>query len=199
MIKEMIQIDYDYYESDENNFQDLKEAVSKLTGSTEKQFEEIKKEKWFNRVFDMITFSKKNEKRMSGQIGNLVQAQQLLMEILLRLSNRDRKISDFVTESFEKIEKLSKHDIELAKKVKQLENTYILGIGKQTDISDLSDTNKQVLGGMFNSMMNKFEEITEEQQNYANKILKYLGVEVQQIDLIKSIDSIDSIDSKKKY
>src|SRR5699024_3538216 len=112
---------------------DLQEASKQLTIATEEQFTEIKNEKWFTRVFDMVTFSKKNDKRIANQIENLAQAQQILMEILVRMSDRDTRISDMVATSFDKIEKLSKNDVLLAQKISQLEKRSILGITKETD------------------------------------------------------------------
>ena len=63
MNKQAVEIDYEYYDSDQVTYDDLKEAANKLAVTTQNQFEEIKKEKWFNRVFDMITLSKNSDKR----------------------------------------------------------------------------------------------------------------------------------------
>ena len=197
MKNEELQIDYGYYDSEQCSFDDLKQATAKLTVATQGQFEEIKNEKWFNRVFDMVTFSKKNEIRMANQIGNVAQAQQIMMEILIRLSTRDSKISDLVAESFDKIKRLSENDILLGKKLIQLENSY-LGISKQTDIDELSETESHILGGLFYDLMNNFEVISDQQRTYANAILTYLDVEAQKIDIKQSIESINNIDKKRK-
>jgi len=197
MANEELQIDYKYYESGQCSFDDLKEATGKLTVATQSQFQEIKNEKWFNRVFNMVTFSKKNDIRMADQVGNVAQAQQIMMEILMRLSGRDSKISDLVSESFEKIKRLSENDVLLAKKLKQLENSC-LGISKQTDIDELSEAERQILGGLFYDLINNFDEISEQQRHYANAILNYLEVEAQNIDIRQAIESLNNIDRKRK-
>ena len=198
MAQQELILDYEYYNEEQCSFDDLKDASKKLTTVTEAQFEEIRNEKWFTRVFNMITFSKNNEKRMANQVQNLSQAQGLFIEILVRLSERDTRISELVSESFDKIEKLSKNDVMLAKRVHQLEKKSILGITKETDIEDLSETEREILGGLFYDLMQRFDDVSETQRNYANSVLNYLDVEAQQIHMSESINSINNINKKKK-
>lgn len=198
MAQQELTLDYDYYENNQCSFEDLKEASHQLTSATEEQFEQIKKEKWFTRVFDMVTFSKKNEKRMAGQIANLAQAQQMMMEILVRLSGRDARISNLVEEAFEKIEKLAKNDVLLAKRINLLENRCILGISKETDIDDLTEIDREILGGLFYYLMHQFEQASENQRRYANQVLNYLEAGAQEIDIHASLASINQIEIKKK-
>ena len=84
-MRERVEVDFLTYKNSDTGFEDLKLAVAKLTTASEEQFEQIKKEKWYNRVWDMVTFSKKNEKRLAQQIGNLAQAQIILMEMGMHL------------------------------------------------------------------------------------------------------------------
>lgn len=196
MSQHELHIDYDYYQQ-ETSLDDLKEAANQLTAASQNQFEEIKNEKWFTRVFDMVTLSTKKDQRMASQIGELSQAQSIFMEILIRLSTSDRRISELVTESLEKIKRLSQQDMHLALKVKELENYCVLGLTKQTDIADFSLIEKQMLGGVLYHLMYQFEHVTEEQQAYANALLTYIEVDPQTIDIHKAINSLNSIDTKK--
>jgi hypothetical protein len=198
MALQELEIDYNYFLKSKCSFEDLREASNQLSVSTQAQFDEIKNEKWFIRVFDMVTFSKKNEKRMGNQISHLAQAQQILMEILVRLSARDQNVSDLVTECFDKLQKLSQNDIALANKIKQLENSCILGISKQSDIADLSGVEREILGGLFYDLMDKFEMVSGDQRKYANGVLNYLDVEAQSINIRKSLESLNNLDVKKK-
>lgn len=191
-------VDYQYYENGQCGFADLKEAAEQLTSATQEQFEQLKKEKWFHRVFDMVTFSKKNEKRVANQIGSLTQAQQIMMEILVRLSERDERISDLVQDAFDKIERLSRNDILLAKRLNLLENRCLLGITKESDIDNLSETEGIILSGLMLYFMHQFGRVSEDQQRYANNILTYLDVDAQEIDIEASLNSIKDIDIKKK-
>jgi hypothetical protein len=197
MITQDVQIDYDYFENGQCSFEDLKNASNKLSAATQEQFEEIKNEKWFTRVFDMITLSKKNEKRLANQIGNLTQAQQIMMEIFIRLSARDQRVLDLVSECFYKLEVLSQNDIKLADKFRQLENSCILGIGKQTDLANLSEVERIILAGLIYELMKRFGSVSDAQRNYANNLLYYLEIDANPIDVKKSLDSVKNIDSKK--
>jgi len=60
-----LHIDYEYYQQ-ETSLEDLKEAASKLSDAAQEQFDEIKNEKWFTRVFDMVTLSTKKDQRMAS-------------------------------------------------------------------------------------------------------------------------------------
>ena len=71
-------------------------AIKKLSVSSENQFSELKNERWFNRLFNMITFSNKKNIRLAEQISTLAQAQELLVRILLILSEKSLEISELV-------------------------------------------------------------------------------------------------------
>lgn len=92
-------------EFSKDDFDSIQEAITTLSSASQDQFEEIKKEKWFTRLFDMVTFSQKGKERLAAQIGSVAQAQQILLEILLRLSSNDEKISDMVVNSMADIKK----------------------------------------------------------------------------------------------
>lgn len=67
---------------DENDIQYLKTAIENLSNESEKQFQNIKDEKWFTRIIDLATLSNKKDIRMSQQISNIAQAQDILIELL---------------------------------------------------------------------------------------------------------------------
>ena len=69
-------------------------AIKKLSTSSENQFNELKNERWFNRLFNMITFSNKKNIWLAEQISTLAQAQEILVRILLLLSEKSLEISE---------------------------------------------------------------------------------------------------------
>lgn len=185
-MKEQVQIDYNlYYE--ESNFDDLKQAITTLTTATEQQFQTIKNEKWYTRLFNCITFSKKNSKRMASQIDSLAQAQQILTEILIRLSAKDAQVATLVYQNFQDIKKLSENDIYLEAKIRYMENSLILGIHTSEDIRELSKTSKQVLSGCFYELSSIYSDSSIEQQEYANNVLNFIG-------FISSDSKVDNLD-----
>ena len=79
-------------------------AIKKLSTSSENQFNELKNERWFNRLFNMITFSNKKNIRLAEQINTLAQAQEILIRVLLLLSEKSSEISELVKNNTKDIE-----------------------------------------------------------------------------------------------
>lgn len=95
MTKEQCSLQPNYYGSS-CDFQDLQSAVQQLTTKSDAQFEELKNEKWFHRIFNMVVCPRKNNIRMAEQITSLAQAQGILIEILVRLADQDANIAGMV-------------------------------------------------------------------------------------------------------
>ena len=193
-----LNIDLDYFDR-ECDFSDLKEATEKLCSASENQFSQIQKEKWYTRLFDTITFSKKKEKRLAANITNLAQAQQVLIELLIRLSARDTKIAALVEQSFDEIAKLSSSSVKIAEAVKILRDRCILGLGKSGDIGDLSGTDKEILAGILLTVTELFNELSEAQQKYNDAVLRYINIiDPQHIDLSKALREVTDNTVRRK-
>ncbi len=174
----------------------LKDAIKKLSVVSEEQFESIKKEKWYNRVFDMVTFSQKGKKRLAEQISTVAQAQQILIELLLRLAANDEEISKLVMECMVDIEKIQEQNIYMLKKIKKLQNLS-LGIRKDTDISMLSEKNRDILSGCLYYVNGLDGVSSEAQQRFANAVIAYINSDVQMDNPLVGLEDIDT-DSKRK-
>lgn len=180
-MKELYTVDYEAYSQSETGFEDLKAAVENLATANEQQFEEIKNEKWYTRLFDNITNSKKNEKRLASQVINLNQAQAVLTEMLVRLSDRDAKVAQLVKNSYSFIKKLSENDLALQSKINYLENHFVLGIRNSYDIRELSPQSKALLNECLLKLSDIYREgdgyPSAEQQDFANGVLGFIGIE----------------------
>ena len=163
---------------DNDDYVAIREAVSKLSHASQEQFDTIKKEKWYNRVFDMITFSKKKEKRMAEQISTVAQAQQILIEILLRLSNENVEISNIVRECMEDIRRISENNIYLLQRIQRLEDIS-LGIKPDNDVNRLKESEKEVLSAFLYKLSISIDNSSEDQKLYANALISYLGKDIQ--------------------
>lgn len=193
-----LNIDLDYFDK-EVDFSDLKEATNKLCSASENQFFQIQKEKWYKRLFDAVTFSKKNEKRLAANITNLAQAQQILIELLIRLSARDTKVAVLVEQSFDKIAELSASSVRIAEAVKVLRDRCILGLEKSSDIGDLSGTQKEILAGILLTVAERFNDLSEAQQKYIDAVLRYIKViDPQHIDVSKTLGEVTDTTVRKK-
>lgn len=152
----------------------LQEAVKKLSQASESQFEDIKKEKWFNRVFDMVTFSQKGKKRVAEQVGTLAQAQQIFSELLVRLSANDEKLSQAVLLATNDIEKLQEQNIYLFGKIKQIRKGA-LGICSEMTVNQLSKENKIVLATILGDLSGNIDNPTDLQKKFAIQVLNNLN------------------------
>ncbi len=195
-MKEELMLNETAYNAEQEDYDAIKQAIESLSKSSQKQFEEIKKEKWYNRVFDMITFSQKGKKRLAEQIGTVAQAQQIFVELLLRLSSDDANVSKIVAESMDDIRRIQEQNIYLLSKINQLENIS-LGIKADMDINKLSDKCKQVLTACLYKINGMNNKSSEAQMNYANAAITYLAVDVQMDNPTSVFDAMD-IDSKRR-
>jgi len=174
----------------------IRQAIKSLSESSQEQFKEIKKEKWYNRVFDMITFSQKGKKRLAEQISTVAQAQQIFVELLLRIASDDEQVSKIVAESMDDIRRIQEQNIYLLSKINQLENIP-LGIKADMDINKLSDKYKQVLTACLHKMSDMNIESSEAQKNYANAVISYLDVSTQMDNPTLVFDAMD-VESKRR-
>lgn len=183
--------------NDENDIQYLKTAIDKLTSESEKQFQTIKNEKWFTRIIDLATLSKKKNIRMSKQISSIAQAQDILIELLKRLSATDVKIDNMLLNSMDQIEKLYSQTEKLALKVLDLKEYMIYGINQSKNINDLKDIEKKVLYNLLQEASKTFEFTSVEQQQFADNLFRYLQIEHSTLNLTDSINQLDSVAIKK--
>ena len=191
-----LQIDYDLYYK-QNNFSDLKRAVTTLTTVTEQQFKVIKNEKWYTRLFDCVTFSNKKNKRIALQIKSLAQAQSVLAEMLIMLSERDKQVLELLCQNTNDIQELSKICGFLANKIQYLQNSIAFGIHNAEDINELSEIGKQTLSGCLyelNSIYNGRSSTL--QQEYANNIRKIIKYESTVDNLKLALETLEEKDRR---
>lgn len=195
MIEE-IMINEEEYGGTQDDYNVIKEAIDRISSASEEQFEQIKKEKWYNRVLDMVTFSQKGKGRMAEQVGTLAQAQQIVIELLWILSDEDKNISEIVKESQENIQKISEQNVYLYAKIQQLEDVA-WGIKMDMDIKRLTEPEKELLSACLYCISEQTEQSSDEQQTYANAVMDYLGIDVQMENLHMVLEKVN-INAKKQ-
>ena len=171
-------------------------AIKKISTSSENQFNELKKERWFNRLFNMITFSNKKNMRLAEQISTLAQAQEILIRILLLLSEKSSEISELVKNNTKDIEKLGENNIYLLNRIKKLEDK-VLGIKRKIKPEDLSLQAKEILSACLNKLSTLFDYTNDNQKLYVNFILNQLNISrVEYENLEFAINELDSNNEK---
>ena len=171
-------------------------AIKKISTSSENQFNELKKERWFNRLFNMITFSNKKNMRLAEQISTLAQAQEILIRILLLLSEKSSEISELVKNNTKDIEKLGENNIYLLNRIKKLEDK-VLGIKRKIKPEDLSLQAKEILSACLNKISTLFDYTNDNQKLYVNFILNLLNAgRIEYDNLEFAINELDSNNEK---
>lgn len=186
---EELMINKEAYLGDQEDYDAIKEAIGRLSSASQEQFETIKKEKWYNRVFDMVTCSQKGKKRIAEQVGTIAEAQQILLELLLRLSANDANISEIITQSMDDIKRIQEQNIYLLERIKKLENVS-LGIKPDTDIRRLPENAKEILSACLYAVSERNETPSDFQKKYANTILKFLDCDSQMEHPTNALDSM---------
>lgn len=193
---EEVRMNPEMYSGSQEYYDALKMAVKQLSSASQEQFESIKKEKWYNRVFDMVTFSQKGKKRIAEQVSTLAQAQQILIELLMRLSDNDSSVSRLVVESMEDIRRIQEQNLYLFSKIKKLEDIS-LGMKPDMDLNKLSEKNKKVLCACLYFINAQDGNASENQKTFANKVIKYLNVDAQMDHPTAALEDMDA-ESKKR-
>lgn len=180
-----------------NDIQYLKTAIDKLTSESEKQFQTIKNEKWYTRIINLATLSNKKNVRISQQISSLAQAQDVLIELLKRLSATDVEIDNMLLNNMHKVETLYSHTEKLALKVKELKEQMLFGINQSKSINDLKEVDKKILYTLLQEASKTFENTSENQKYFADSLFRYLNIEYSTINLVESVNQLDSVTTKK--
>ncbi len=175
---------------------DLASALKSLTTASEKDFETIKNYPWYKRLFDMVTLSNNREIHLANQISSLAQAQNILIEILIRLAESSAEVSKLVYSAKQDIEKLSQHDLVLLKKIKTLENVS-LDVKKDTDISTLSSREKCILSACLFKIAEMVGTPSQDQQDFASVVQRYIGESAQIKDPFGALATVEESARKK--
>lgn len=196
-MKHQVDFDLSHFGEDSEDYSYLEQAIQNITQNNNQNLEAMRNEKWFNRIFNLITLSNKKSIKVSEQITSIAQAQDILIEILKRLSNTDTKIDNMVLENSKNIERLYGYTEILTRKVKQLLNKVIAGIDEELNINDLNDEEKIILSSLLTHVASTYVHTSEDQKEFADKTLRYLGVNNSSIEIENAIESLDSTSKRK--
>ena len=195
MTKEQCSLQPNYYGSS-CDFQDLQSAVQQLTTKSDAQFEELKNEKWFHRIFNMVVCPRKYNIRMAEQITSLAQAQGILIEILVRLADQDANIAGMVMQSQSDIRALAQNSAYLQERLYLLEDKSY-GIKENENLKDLNSQQRNILSGCLNEASKLYAMPSDEQRLYANELLNYLNADAQVANLEDALDDLED-NAKRK-
>jgi len=136
-----------------------------ILNANEKEFREMQNKKWYKRLWEIITFSRNNEKCLARGVTSLAKVQEIVIKMLVMLSRENRQIAalvesnrDAINAAFERLIKLQ-NDINLV----------------QNDVINL----KKILSGMVYFSRPRLSEISAGDREIimfaAGKYLKISG------------------------
>lgn len=83
-------------------------------------FESLKNKKWYHYLFEKITFNKDNELRKANGVLNIAKMQDIIVKILLQLSESRNEIYAFIANNSSLIEELSQSNLYIQKQQKAI-------------------------------------------------------------------------------
>ncbi|CAG7636025.1 hypothetical protein PAESOLCIP111_03731 [Paenibacillus solanacearum] len=167
-------ISYDLH-VDKNTFMNndnialLREAAGELFSASEKDFEQIKSRKWYKRIWQLITFSKDNEKILASNITSLAKAQDIILKLLLSLSDDNKEVAMIISDLSNQLHSLTCTTESIARRVIDVDTFIKYGYKKNALIVDFSDAQKSVLLSALNYIADK-HGFTEELSAFLSAI-----------------------------
>lgn len=126
----------------------LIEAANDISNATENDFNKMKSKKWYKRLWEMITFSKDNQKIMARNVGNLAKLQEIVMQALLILSKESSEMAATIYEHEDLINQLAFNQKESQKImcaiIKEIERIKT-GIQPDLTVNDLNPNEKIIV------------------------------------------------------
>ena len=75
---------------------EFEKSALMVLNATEKDFHEMQQKKWYKRFWEIITFSKDNEKRIARGVASLAKIQEITIKMLIMLSSENKQIVELV-------------------------------------------------------------------------------------------------------
>lgn len=174
----------------------LGEAANDIFESTEADFRKIKEKKWYNRLWEIITFSKDNEKLLAHDVGNLAKLQEIVVKALLILSQKS-------TETFEILDQLSskvEHLAEIPKELLIIIETTKYGFENTVSIEELNKNKKAIISNALIEYFNENCSDSEPSQTYRkNVLLKFHDINCSNFKGLEQVTYLDRKESKLLY
>jgi len=123
----------------------LNMAVNDIVLASENDFNTLKSKKWYTRLWEVITFSKDNQKIQARGVANLAKLTEIVMKAVVLVSKQSANTSALLSQTIkkiegnlEKIEVLTNNQIKITNIIKELK----WGYKKRLTIGDLTSDKK---------------------------------------------------------
>ena len=94
-------------ENIEETLATLVTVAREIANSSEKDFEKVKSKKWYNRLWELVTFNKDNQKVQARGVSNLAKLNDITMKAIVLISKQSKDTANRVCECLNQISNLS--------------------------------------------------------------------------------------------
>ena len=140
----------------------LQQAASEVFSESEQNFDVIRNKRWYKRLFEMLTFSRNNEKVLAKSVASISKLQEIIVKTLLVRSVQNIELSADIRDITEGHRLLSEQVNRLAKTQYKLDNHIIeleYGGKKELLISELKNHEKNVIVSVYTSFVNENKKL----------------------------------------
>ena len=167
------------------------EAAQETMRASEADFESICSKRWYKRLWETVTFSKGNEIMMAKGVSSLSKLQEIMIRLIVVLSQNSTEIFDAVKQNSDLISKLSVTDALLAKQIDRIR----FGGTAQIDFFDLSREEKIVIASLLN-MSDPDESKNTNSRMFLGAILR--AANIPSFDNTVRVNAVESLNREKQ-
>ena len=123
-------------------------AAQDIANKSEQDFERIKEKKWYKRLWELVTFSKDNEKIQARGVSNLAKLNEIIMKAIVLLSKQSKNNADRIYEALQKIQSLTEYVSELYAQQETIIKKILAirhGFESEGRFDELSDNQRDII------------------------------------------------------
>lgn len=132
-------------EQAEKNIEDalatLITAAQEIASASEKDFEKIKAKKWYNRLWELVTFNNDNQKIQARGVGNLAKLNEIITKAIVLVAKQSKNTSEIVYDALNKIDLL----FERQNKLMETVLTIRRGFATEERFDELSQNQRDII------------------------------------------------------
>lgn len=126
----------------------LVSAAQDIANKSEQDFERIKEKKWYKRLWELVTFSKDNEKIQARGVANLAKLNEIVMKAIVLLSKQSKNNADRIYEALQEIKSLTEEVSDLFAQQETIANKILIirrGFESEGRFDELSDNQRAII------------------------------------------------------
>lgn len=126
----------------------LVSAAQDIANKSEQDFERIKEKKWYKRLWELVTFSKDNEKIQARGVANLAKLNEIVMKAIVLLSKQSKNNAERIFEALQQIHTLTEDIGELSAQQETIIKKILVirrGFEPEGRFDELSDNQRDII------------------------------------------------------